>query len=456
MPSGACTSFDRPAGGQGELAVEIRLRLRQKLALPLAGLVLAWYLAAPSPSALATLVVIFGGLLAAYLWARSMARQVSGQRSLRYAAVQVGDELEEQVTLRSTTLLPVLWAEFTDQSDLPGYTVTSVRAAGSRETVSWRAHTTCTRRGLFRLGPWELRLGEPFGLFEVRQLYAQKNELLVYPPIAPLPEHLLPRGRTQGEQRTLNQPLLAETQSAFTARPYQPGDPLRHLHWPTTARRDAPFVKVFEPEASSTVWLVADSDAAAHTGQGPDSTLETMVILLASLASRLQGEGLAVGLFAFSGAAFPGNHDSPAPHEAPRAAACLRPRVSLHSPMPPARRPVILPPQRGMAQQWKILSALAQLRPAPGQNFRSALRQVRPLVSGRDLVVAVTPSLDPAWLEGLHPFAHTHLRSAGPGHPGGLRPVRQPAGGASRSSRHLHPPAGRAGRAGRGGAAGTS
>ena len=73
----------------------------------------------------------------------------------------------------------------------------------------------------------------------------------------------------QGEERPLHQPLRAETQDAFTARPYQPGDPLRHIHWPITARHDAPYVKVFEPEDASTVWLLADLDAAAHRPEDP-------------------------------------------------------------------------------------------------------------------------------------------------------------------------------------------
>jgi uncharacterized protein (DUF58 family) len=281
--------FDRSEGG----AVQIRMRMRQRLAGPVWLLAVAWYIFSPTGPALVAALSLGLALLASYLWARSMARQVSGQRTLRYAAVQVGDELEEMVSLNNASFLPVLWAEFSDHSDLPGYTVTSVRSADSHETITWR--------GLYSLGPWELRLGDPFGLFEVRQVYLQKNELLVYPPIAPLPDHLIRRGRTQGEQRSLNQPLVAETVSAFSARPYQPGDSLRHMHWPTTARRNEPFVKVFEPEASATLWLVADCDAAVQSGEGESSTLETMVILLASLASHLLNRGLAVGLFTLSG-----------------------------------------------------------------------------------------------------------------------------------------------------------
>ena len=419
--------FDRPSPVPGVTAIQVRLTLRQWIVLPAFLLALVWYLSRPTGPALVAALTLAGLLLASYLWARSMARRVTGARALRYAALQVGDELEEQVTLHNTSVLPVLWAEFSDHSDLPGYTVTSVRAANSGETVTWRARTTCTRRGVFSLGPWELRLGDPFGLFEVRQVYLHKNEILVYPPIAPLPERLLPRGRTQGEQRTLNQPLLAETQSAFTARPYQPGDPLRHIHWPITARHEAPFVKVFEPESSSTIWLVADADAAAHRGAGDDSTLETMVLLLSSLAARLLNEGVAVGLFTYSGGdiqapsrSIPlGSRSTPLePPSTPR-----KRRISLWPARPAAlaqppaettqpAEPLVVLPRRGALHQWQILSALAVLSPAPGRPFAATLQKARTLVSSRDLVVAVTPSLSPDWLEGLHPFSHSRHRSS--------------------------------------------
>jgi uncharacterized protein (DUF58 family) len=311
---------------------------------------------------------------------------------LQYAAVQVGDELEEKVELVNASALPILWAEFSDSSNLPGYTVSSVRAAGERSSIDWRAYTTCHQRGVFSLGPWELRLGDPFGIFEVRQTYLQKNEILVYPPLAPVPERLLPRGQVQGEERTLRQPLRAETTDAFTARPYQPGDPLRHIHWPITARHDAPYVKVFEPEDASTVWLLADLDAGVHYGQGPDSSLETMIVLLASLASELLARRVAVGLLAQSG---------PRPGEANSQAGV---RVAL--PRTAAAGPL---------QRWDLLRVLAELQPAPASPFERTLAQARSLVSGRDQVLAVTPSLSPAWLGELHQLNRGRRGQAGAG-----------------------------------------
>ncbi len=353
--------FERP-----DCTVTLEFRQWPLLAAFLAALL--WYLLAPGRVSAASTAGLGGMLLFSYLWARIMALNLSGKRRLHFSALQVGDELEEFVSLRNKSALPVLWAEFIDRSDIPGYTVTSVRAADAGSSSEWRAHTTCTRRGIFTLGPWELHAGDPLGLFRVRQVYHQAEEILVYPPLAPLPQSLLPHRSSVGDHRPLHQLLAAETISVITTRPYVPGDPLRRIHWRTTARRNNPFVKTFEPEASSTVWLLADLDQTVQLGEGNQSTTEKLIVLLASLSAQLLQDHLSVGLFTCA-ALTPGG----------RAA------------------PQMVMPQPGQPHQWEILRALAPLQPAAAQPFEDTLARAAPLVSAQDLLVAVTPSLDGKW-----------------------------------------------------------
>lgn len=349
----------------------VTIRIHQRLVFFALGLALVWYLARPTPVALMGVFALAALILAAYYWARQMAGGVSGKRRLVFTALQVGDQLEEIVTLRNRSWLPVLYAEFRDRSTFPDYTLSSVRAVGGDSTLEWRAHAICTRRGVFTLGPWELLTGDPFGIFSVTHTFNQRAEVLVYPPLAVLPPALLPRGQMQGDERPLHQPTAAESLNAVTTRPFQPGDPLRRLHWPTSARRDMPFVKVFQPEASATLWLAPDLDASVQAGEGADSTLETMVMLLASLAAHLLKQRMAVGLLAHSGA---GSE---------------------------AGARVILP-QRGQEHFWQILRLLAELQPAANCPFDKTLAQARSLLSPNHLLLAVTPSLAVDWIAPLH------------------------------------------------------
>jgi len=340
---------------------ETSIVLHQPL-VPLAFLIACVYYIFARTGIMAMTVAALGGILViSYLWARSMARSVSAERRLRYTAFQVGDEFEEHIRLTNNSFLPVLWAEFNDHSNIPGYTVSSVRSTGGNSAVEWRAHTLCRQRGRFLLGPWEMTLGEIFGVFRIQQRYLERKEIIVYPPLAPLPAELLPHTHSVGSHRQLRQPLPAETISAAITRPYIRGDPLRRLHWRTTARRNDLFVKVFEPESTSNIWLVPDFDAAAHVGIGPESSVEALVILTASLASQLLQERLSVGLFTCAG------------------------------------EPQAIMPHSGRPHLWTILRALAPLQPAPDQPLHQTLAQSRALIRPSDLLVILTPSLDLQW-----------------------------------------------------------
>lgn len=335
--------------------------------LPLVALLAAalWLIIQPSSMALTATAALAALILFAFLWARAMAAGVGARRMLRSSAVQVGDALEEVVTLENRSFLPVVWAEYVDRSTLPGYSLASARTAGPGSAETWDAETICTRRGVFTLGPWELLLGEPLGIFQARQVYDQRVELLVYPPLATLPPDLRPRSKKVGDRQRLRQALAAETTHANSTRPYTRGDPLRHVHWRTTARQRRLFVKQFEPEASSSIWLIPDLDPGVHAGSGAESSFETMVVLLASLASQLLNERLAVGLLAGTG----------------------------------PRQTVL--PRFGGAHLWSILHALARVQPVPDRSLAATLMLARTLITARDSLVVVTPAVDCAWLGAL-------------------------------------------------------
>jgi uncharacterized protein (DUF58 family) len=197
-------------------------------------------------------------------------------------------------------------------------------------------------------------------------VYLQRQEILVYPPLAAIPPDLMPHRGAQGDHRPLRQPVQAETIDSMSVRAYQPSDPLRHIHWPTTARIGVPYVKVFEPQAASRVWLIPDMDPTSQWGEAEDSTEETSVLLCASLAAHLLQDKLAAGIFA--------GGDPPA---------------------------AVVTPQRGALHLWRILEQLAPLHPRPGINLARSLEQIQPVLTQRDLLVLITAALREDWILSL-------------------------------------------------------
>ena len=304
-----------------------------------------------------------------YYWARLLRDRVTAERRALGTWVVAGDRLREEFTLTNPSWLPVLSAQVCDGSAVPGYSADRVETASAGEQRAWTITGTCQRRGVFRLGPWELRMGDPLGFFEVTQHYPQTTTIMVYPRAAILPGLQLPRGRAPGSA-AVSQRASEDTITVGGLRPYAPGDSLRRIHWRASAHHDRLMVREFEREPSGDLWLVVDMYAAVQAGRDAEATQEYAVILAASLAAQYarSGERRAVGLL-LSG-----------------------------------REPAVLPPARGGAQLWRILEALARAEPAGDRPLPALLADAGPSLGSGRTVVVITPSRDAAWVAPLLPL----------------------------------------------------
>lgn len=350
----------------------IKLRAR----LPLVWLLVLLIAAVVMPHRIwTTLLVGLGGLfVAAYLWARQLAGGLRAGRRLRFGWVAVGDWLEEQFEIHNRSLVPALWVEVIDQSNLPGYQAAVVRSIANNGVDRWRQTAVCSQRGQFSLGPWQLRSGDPFGIFLVTHPYPAGREVIIHPPIhgrLPVP---LPAGQSSGRVRA-RQHAWQATINAATVRDYQPQDPQHWIHWPTSARKNALYVRQFDLDASGDIWLLLDLAADAQLGQGAEGTEEHAVLLAASLAARALRENRAVGLATYG------------------------------------RSPQVLPPSSGHGQQWKLLRALALVHADGDTDLSLALRDLSRTAGRGAAVVVITPDGAPDWLPGLLSLARRGVQA---------------------------------------------
>ncbi|MBN1399358.1 MAG: DUF58 domain-containing protein [Anaerolineae bacterium] len=315
------------------------------------------------------LVILVGVLVVSYLWASQLANRITLERERRYGWAQVGDVLEERFTMHNDAWVPLLWAEVRDYSDLPGYNASRAIGMGASSSTRWTTSGTCTRRGVYTLGPIEIASGDPFGLFEVTINHEFSETIVVYPPIVALPQLLEPHGRVRGTART-NVRSLDFTTNASTVREYVPGDALSRIHWRSTARRSMPdreefFVKEFDREPSGDLWIILDMDANVHAGEDLESTEEYGVLIAASLANDMLRTNHAVGI------------------------------------MTHGDDPIVIPPQKGHQQLWELLRVLAGLHATSQVPLHHLLQLFEP-VSGRGISAAIiTPSTQAEWVGSL-------------------------------------------------------
>lgn len=310
----------------------------------------------PHPVWVVLLVVLVVLYVGGYLWVRSQVQAVGFERRRQGPVLVAGDILREEFTLANKGRLPILWAEFADFSDLPNYAPGSVVAAPVGGSYAWWKEVECARRGVFRLGPHHLRIGDPFGLFAAEIRYDRYETLLIYPRVVQLPHVELPRG-SAGGSAPRRRPMSGVLPAA-SVREYAQGDSMRHIHWPSTAHRSHLMVKELELEPSGDVWIVLNLQGAAQRGEGREGTLEYAIILAASMAAEMVSgrERRAVGLLTASG-----------------------------------DEVVALPPQPGQAQLWAIMAALAPAQPTTWP-LAELLRRNMSELGRRHTLIVITPA----------------------------------------------------------------
>ncbi len=139
------------------------------------------------------------------------------------------------------------------------------------------------QRGVFHWQTVELRTAAPLGLFWTRRSRAVPGTVVVYPPVLPLTH--CPLIDHMGQELSLllqSRTAQAETATEGTTRslrPYRCGDPLRLVHWRTSARYGELRVRELEVfTGGQQIWICLDSG-----GSWDGDAFEQAVIAAVSL-----------------------------------------------------------------------------------------------------------------------------------------------------------------------------
>jgi len=177
--------------------------------------------------------------------------------------------------------------------------------AGRQDQASYRL--PADRRGMFTVGPLRAEVTDAFGLWSRVTTVASAIELTVYPAI----EELVPAIHSRGDDPTSGAPRPATVgptgEDLYGLRPYEVGDDLRRVHWPSTARTGDLVVRQLELPWQGRATVLLDNRGTAHT----DATLEAAVSAAASILAAAWAEGALVRLATTDGtdSGFAAGHD---------------------------------------------------------------------------------------------------------------------------------------------------
>jgi uncharacterized protein (DUF58 family) len=293
----------------------------------------------------------------------SLKHNLQISREMRHDWAKVGDVLEERIIVHNKSPYPTIGLEIIDETNIPGTQKAIGTSIGAHNKFIWQNRNVCTRRGLFRIGPTNIQTSDLFGIYTLNIHDPSEANILITPPVIPLPHIEVASGGRSGDGR-MSRGFVEQSVAVSTTRDYQSTDPYHHIHWPTTAKLNKLSTKVFEKTPTGNWWIVQDMFEPVQSGTENNNTLEAGVILSASLAEKGLRSGKAVGLIT-------NDHQGS-----------------------------WIPPQHTNAQSMKILRALA-LCEAGGIPLNTLLAKSTGAIKQTASLVIITPDVSLDWWEPL-------------------------------------------------------
>ena len=268
---------------------------------------------------LGSMVIIM--TLTARLWEKYAFRRVTHHRTLSNNRAFIGDSLDYTVTLSNDKVLPLIWVDMEDPFP-EGLQLIGAKLKGTGiemnrqhsiatsllpyQKASWKYTMKCAARGYHRIGPVRLRSGDIFGFTSVEVHLSDLEHVLVYPRVVDLDQLIFPEQHPIGEARG-KRPLYQDQSRFLSLRDYLPTDPMKHIDWKASARRQSLQTKVFEPVVSLKVLIAMNATTSEHAWQGSNRVFfERTVTAAASVASYCSSLGYSFGLASNAVASYSG------------------------------------------------------------------------------------------------------------------------------------------------------
>ena len=166
-----------------------------------------------------------------------------------------------------------------------------------RRVLSYRAFVA-RQWGLYTVGPLSIGGWDPLGLVYAVREVPRMDPFEVFPRVHEIESLSTRAGRATIAPREVSNAATGQSLLFRGVRDFEPGDDVRRIHWPATARRGSPMVREFERDQQPLFTLFLDLDRRGRAGLGKGSTLEYLVRIGASLLWTAHRRGDVLSLVA--------------------------------------------------------------------------------------------------------------------------------------------------------------
>ena len=261
----------------GRLREAFRRPMVVLCAILAAGVTLAVFVNPGTASACAAIAVV---IAVGRGWPSLVMRGLDGTMHVAADRGVEGEAVRVTVRVRNAWPWPV-WGITLDVGEEGGAAV-ALAALPSRSTTEFALEVVPGRRGVYPRGPVRLVTGFPFGLSLVSRPLRVERPALVWPATVPLEG--LPGGAASSAPDALAASRRGgDVDDVTDTRPFRPGDTLRKVHWPMTARVGDLVACERQSPITPVVRVVVHRDVLDEGDDGPTGVLESALRVAASV-----------------------------------------------------------------------------------------------------------------------------------------------------------------------------
>ena len=219
--------------------------------------------------------------------------------------IEEGDILDTEIVIKNNGILPVFNLVLEDRlpcaSSGERERKVLVEYLGREFPLRLKYSCLCPQRGRYTIGPLTAYFFDPLGLFFLKRTYSLYAELYVYPETFKIKKFpALTKGVLPwfgiGTKR-----VSGDEDEFYGTREYKDGDPIRRIHWFSTARKNKLIVKEFQCQSFSRATIMFNLENDKNVGEGRESTTEYSIKIAASVARYLIEKDVSVEVIAHAG-----------------------------------------------------------------------------------------------------------------------------------------------------------
>jgi uncharacterized protein (DUF58 family) len=238
-------------------------------------------------------------VIVAWLLVIATGRRVRVERSIAPERPVAGDEPELTLLIKNRALLP--GPQLTLRNRVTGLAENDlemeVGSLGPRTERTLKTRFGKVNRGVHVLPAIESIAEDPLGVAKASHRVSDPLSVTVLPRIVVLDSCAIYPDFGLRHDWSGQHGLLTPGASEFRGiRPHQPGEPLSHIDWKSTARTGTLMLREMEEPAGSEVTLLLDGTAQEVGGEAPDNNFELAVRAAGSVADFALRAGRGVNL----------------------------------------------------------------------------------------------------------------------------------------------------------------